>query len=94
MEVIKYKRTWCDYLTPCPYLNKENNPEGIMVGDYDCYNCPYNITDIDNHTVVEGHHELNKGKIVCSYKEKHQNEKENVRSSISMFTNCNTFIVQ
>lgn len=30
MENVKYERTWCDYLTPCPY-NKE-----VMVGSYEC----------------------------------------------------------
>lgn len=34
--VQKYKRTWCDYLTPCKI--KPN----IMVGEYECQKeCPY-----------------------------------------------------
>lgn len=74
METIKYERTWCDYLTPCPYLNKDNNPEGIMVGDYDCYNCPYKIDDRNHHIAIEGHHQFHKGEVVCLYKEKHQDE--------------------
>lgn len=36
---IPFIKTWCDYLTPCPYRNKEKKQEGIMVGDYDCFNC-------------------------------------------------------
>jgi hypothetical protein len=30
---IPFERTWCDYLTPCPYK------KDIMVGEYDCYIC-------------------------------------------------------
>lgn len=33
--------TWCDYLTPCPFRNKDNDPAGIMVGDHDCSICEY-----------------------------------------------------
>lgn len=36
---IPFVKTWCDYLTPCPYKNKENKQDGIMVGDYFCFNC-------------------------------------------------------
>lgn len=35
METIKYERTWCDYLTPCPYI------KGNEVGSYECSICPY-----------------------------------------------------
>lgn len=30
-----YERTWCDYLTPCKL-----KPE-IMVGEYECEQCPH-----------------------------------------------------
>lgn len=34
--IQKYKRTWCDYLTPCKI-----KPD-IMVGSYECQEeCPY-----------------------------------------------------
>lgn len=59
METIKYERTWCDYLTPCPYLR------GIMVGDWECHNCLYNRGNSVNR---------NKGEVLCLYKEKHQDE--------------------
>lgn len=36
---IPFIKTWCDYLTPCPYRNKEKKQDGIMVGDYFCFNC-------------------------------------------------------
>lgn len=36
---IPFIKTWCDYLTPCPYRNKEKKQDGIMVGDYFCSNC-------------------------------------------------------
>lgn len=36
---IPFVKTWCDYLTPCPYRNKEKKQDGIMVGDYFCSNC-------------------------------------------------------
>ena len=65
METIKYERTWCDYLTPCPYLNKlnkDNNFEEIMVGDWDCSNCLYNMGNSVNR---------DKGEVLCSYKEEH-----------------------
>lgn len=38
---IKFKRTWCDYLTPCPFRNEDNDPAGIMVGDYECSQCSH-----------------------------------------------------
>lgn len=44
METIKYERTWCDYLTPCPYI-KDNE-----VGSYECSICPhfrdYNLGEV------------------------------------------------
>lgn len=43
MKVVPFKRNWCDYLTPCPYLNKDKHPAGIMVGDYGCYSCKYRV---------------------------------------------------
>ena len=36
MEEIKYTDTWCDNITPCPYL------ENVWVNDYDCDHCPHN----------------------------------------------------
>ncbi len=33
-NIIKFKRTWCDYLTPC------KNYPNIMVGSYECSECP------------------------------------------------------
>ena len=36
MEEIKYTDTWCDNITPCPYL------ENVWVNDYDCGHCPHN----------------------------------------------------
>ena len=65
METIKYERTWCDYFTPCPYLNKDNDIEGIMVGDYECDQCQYKKGDITDYS---------KGEVTCSYKEEHQDE--------------------
>ena len=44
MEKIKYKMTWCEYLTPCKYR------KDIMVGEYDCYQCPFFKKDV-NHEV-------------------------------------------
>lgn len=35
MKDIQYKRTWCDYLTPCP------RDEGIEIGSWECSQCPY-----------------------------------------------------
>lgn len=53
---IPFIKTWCDYLTPCPYRNKEKNQEGIMVGDYDCFNClckkEYHDENDDNLYVI------------------------------------------
>ena len=63
METIRYERTWCDYLTPCPYLR------GIMVGDWECDKCHYNKGDT-SLTIV-------KGEVTCSYKEEHQDESDN-----------------
>ncbi len=79
MEVIKYERTWCDHLTPCPYLR------GIMVGDWECNNCLHNRGNSVNR---------DKGEVLCSYKEKHQNEKEDVHSRLNKPTNCNTLNMQ
>lgn len=44
MEKIQYKMTWCEYLTPCKYR------KNIMVGEYDCYQCPFFQKDV-NHEV-------------------------------------------
>lgn len=44
MEKIKYQVTWCEYLTPCKYR------KNIMVGEYDCYQCPFFKKDV-NHEV-------------------------------------------
>lgn len=34
-NTIQYKRTWCDYLTPCP------RDTTIDVGSYECSICPH-----------------------------------------------------
>lgn len=44
MEKIQYKMTWCEYITPCKYR------KNIMVGEYDCYQCPFFKKDV-NHEV-------------------------------------------
>lgn len=41
MRMREFKRTWCDYLTPCPFRNRSNDPAGVMIGDHDCYTCEY-----------------------------------------------------
>ena len=37
-----YKRTWCDYLTPCKI-----NPE-ILVGEYECSQCKHHKSMKEN----------------------------------------------
>ena len=53
---IPFVKTWCDYLTPCPYRNKEKKQDGIMVGDYFCSNClcqkEYHDENDDNLYVI------------------------------------------
>ena len=44
MQKITYKRTWCDYITKCPF--KDN---GTMVGDYTCQHCEHFVENIDNN---------------------------------------------
>lgn len=34
MEIVKYKYTWCDYLTKCKHF------PNIEVGSYECACCP------------------------------------------------------
>ena len=63
MEVIQYKRGWCDYFTPCPYRNPIGKQNGVFVGDYDCYTCKYNY---------ELHEKFNKGVVICNYAEAHK----------------------
>ena len=38
----RYERTWCDYLTPCPHK------EDVMIGSYECENCAYYKSSIEN----------------------------------------------
>ncbi len=42
MGRLNYERTWCDYLTLCPYFNVEEDSNGLMVGDYYCSEYPFN----------------------------------------------------
>lgn len=49
---IHFEKTWCDYLTPCPFRNKEQDPAGVFVGDWDCHGCPYHVITYDVEQVV------------------------------------------
>lgn len=45
MQKLQYSRTWCDYITPCPYHNEVWSPEykcEVMMGDYECSQCKHN----------------------------------------------------
>lgn len=53
---MAYERTWCDYLTPCPYRNEKGDLGGIFIGDYDCSCCPNHAgDDYRNHVVLCTH---------------------------------------
>lgn len=42
MAEVKFERTWCDYITPCPFKRKDKSGKPIMVGEYECQNeCPF-----------------------------------------------------
>lgn len=74
METIEFERTWCDYLTPCPYKNKEKDETGIMVGDYECYNCKHCKQYIDNSSILDNKGKVDYTKVVvgrvkCNFKE-------------------------
>ena len=43
MQQIPYQRTWCDYLTPCPFNNN------IEVGSYYCSQCK-NFISVEEET--------------------------------------------
>lgn len=43
MAKVKFKYTWCDYLTPCPYRNN------VEVGSYECSQCSYFERMIDSN---------------------------------------------
>lgn len=71
IEIIKYKETWCDYLTPCPYI------ENIDCGDYDCYNCKYNkgMTHNFDNSKIEGYGKYmvsSDETVKCTYKSEHE----------------------
>lgn len=52
MEEFKFEKTWCDYLTPCPYSLKDNDDLPIMVGEFECHNCKYNRLIDDKNNIV------------------------------------------
>lgn len=42
MKNIEYKRTWCDYLTPCPHQ------QNVEVGSFECSKCTCHISLHEN----------------------------------------------
>ena len=43
MQKFTFKRNWCEYLTPCPFMS------GTMIGEYDCVkNCPHSKNSKEN----------------------------------------------
>lgn len=55
-RTLEFERTWCDYITPCPYKNN------IFIGEYECVEkCPF----CSKHK-----EEGNKGTIICNYEKK------------------------
>lgn len=73
---IELERTWCDYLTPCPYLNKEKDDSGIMVGDYECSQCKYfkETHQVNN----KGYTDVTKGYVICDYPCEENKEKTKI----------------
>lgn len=51
MEHIKYEKSWCEYLTPCPHFKE------MMVGSYECLEecsyCAINQTNINEYVDCE-----------------------------------------
>lgn len=56
---IHFEKTWCDYLTPCPFRNKEQDPAGVFVGDWDyCHDGIANHNWEDGNTYEEAYPSL------------------------------------
>ena len=64
---VKYKRTWCDYLTKCKHF-----PD-IEVGSYECNQCKFcksmneNKSKITKPCDYSRYFEVIEGEIECSY---------------------------
>lgn len=52
LNKIQYEMTWCDYLTDCPYKQKETETEFIKVGSWECNQCPFHINDDHKNKIV------------------------------------------
>lgn len=51
-RILKFERTWCDYITPCPFR------ENIYIGEYECVvECPF---------CLKSEEKGNKGIIICN----------------------------
>jgi C4-type Zn-finger protein len=56
-----FERTWCDYLTPCPYINN------IEIGSYECSTCGYFDGVVGQESMKPGDYfSVVKGCIRCS----------------------------
>lgn len=57
-NIFKIKKTWCEYLTPCPYKNRKGDPAGTMIGDYDCSRCYWLIKYNNAENTIECKHPI------------------------------------
>ena len=79
MELMVYKETWCDYLTPCIYI------KDVMIGDYECEHCKYfkgrNTKETNIEDFTKAHNDSDKdyyrryflenlSYVKCSFREK------------------------
>lgn len=65
MKNMIFKRTWCDYLTPCPYR------DGIEIGSYECSECHHNGGFEDHGKVKPGEYfSVAQGCVRCNFPEK------------------------
>lgn len=46
MADIMYRRTWCEYLTPCPHR------EGVEVGSYECEQCRHHADHAEEKSMA------------------------------------------
>lgn len=62
MEIVKYKYTWCDYLTNCKHF------PNIEVGSYECSCCPHSgRMTLDSSFKTGQYFKEYEGTVECKY---------------------------
>lgn len=61
-KIVKYKRTWCEFLTPCEHKTD------VEIGSYDCSKCEHFVKFIEEEKLLPGEYFKNiTGTIECKH---------------------------